>query len=940
MDHYYGLHAGTPHVVVGGTAGPVRAIHFLRTANQADNSAHLLISHTMNELSTRTRRQFGARALSGGIADVTTSSDMTGQTLCLTTADGDTSLMIRDAAGRSLWSCSAQGTVNVFIYESPAAGGRIKTISERPVGGVFRIREQFTYAPAGVEQRAKNLAGILSLHHDNAGFSEVLNQALSGHPLETQQHLLLWDADLPDWSSLPATEPPLTMSTRADTTGALLTQTNASGVTTVTAYDVSGALRENHLCYDQNGLVTKVVTLKNIVRSAEGLVLSQTSGNGVVEMYNYHPQSRRLTRHAVRRGARYLSDLRYSYDPAGNILSQTDVATVTRRHRNLTSSGERNYTYDTLYRLISATGRERLPDTLRGPHSRVRTDGTGGGGEWFPYRESYSYDHGDNLLKIVHAGNRPWTRELTVSATSNRALPKEHALTPESGFQPGGLQTQLADGRTLEWYADGQLHQVSPVVRAGEDSDTEVYHYRNGGARTRKISAVKVAGGAQTTVTTYAGGSEMRQRRLGKALQLDIVVTDGGGMRLIENRLTEERQLRYAFTDRQGSSGGETDAEGLITSRDEYYPYGGSAGSDEEAAKEIYDRTRRYSGKERDATGLIYYGWRYYQPEAGRWLSADPGGLIDGVNLFRFCHNKPSQLTDSHGLKGTDPSFDTLLELTKKIGNSAGQTADDIADEYHRMTSNAETRQKMSDQQALKQIKNLESILKHSHSLSIYPQGRKGMTPLQLYYKDVKSISARDGDVGYYRIMRKDAVPTKPQSRINIMVRKEYVDQLAQAIASITVNHIDDISQSKVTAYDKIGDVAESAVIYLTFNDKSRAKLIKKRFMDEFSKKLLKSNVNVQDALLEHPSVSMKRLDKGIHYKEISEKFVSAGQGSIAYGVAGIVEDAINLGRESSSPLKESLEKTLTSWGYSQKKPAILSPSSSISVWGRLKKLF
>ncbi|EPF0317321.1 RHS repeat-associated core domain-containing protein, partial [Enterobacter chuandaensis] len=45
----------------------------------------------------------------------------------------------------------------------------------------------------------------------------------------------------------------------------------------------------------------------------------------------------------------------------------------------------------------------------------------------------------------------------------------------------------------------------------------------------------------------------------------------------------------------------------------------------------------------------LYYGWRYYQPETGRWLSADPGGLIDGPNLFRFCKNNPISLYDEDG---------------------------------------------------------------------------------------------------------------------------------------------------------------------------------------------------------------------------------------------------------------------------------------------------
>ncbi|WP_205524563.1 RHS repeat-associated core domain-containing protein [Pseudomonas putida] len=61
-------------------------------------------------------------------------------------------------------------------------------------------------------------------------------------------------------------------------------------------------------------------------------------------------------------------------------------------------------------------------------------------------------------------------------------------------------------------------------------------------------------------------------------------------------------------------------------------------------------KTVRFSGKERDATGLYYYGYRYYQPWAGRWLSADPAYTVDGLNLYSMVHNNPGTHADSNGL--------------------------------------------------------------------------------------------------------------------------------------------------------------------------------------------------------------------------------------------------------------------------------------------------
>ncbi|MCK7318537.1 hypothetical protein L8P35_17770 [Enterobacter cloacae] len=667
------LHADTPAVIVMGSAGtPVRTLAFLRHPDEASAGlpARILISRTLNDVPARCSWLYGARPLRDAqgtvLSDATTVTALAGQTLSLHTADGDTTLTLSDAAGRPLWTRNAQGMDSTFTYEPADIAGRLLSVTEMARNGgerpTSRVREAFIYAPANVENQGRNLAGALVRHYDNAGYSSSISVSLTGQLLMTEQHLLPADAGLPDWQTSPQTEPPRTLTAAYDATGAPLTQTNAAGVTTVTTYDISGAIREIRMRYPTDkGTAsgensTEIITLKDILYRADGVVLSQVAGNGVTGTYEYDPVTQRLRRHTVQRpaghpqGGLVISDLHYTYDPAGNILTLNEMATTRQWHRNQVTDGHRTYAYDTLYRLVSATGRERLADTARGPQTQLKVDGTGAGGEWFPYSETYTYDDGDNLVKTTHAGNAPWTRELTASGSSNRATEKDNGLSPDEGFLPGGLQKQLVGGRLLGWYADGQLRQVNPVTRAQQDADdTETYTYSDGGTRVRKIRTTQVSGGTQRYITTYAGGAETRQRHLNNGLQLDIVITEAGGVRLVEDRLTGEIHQRYSFADHLMSVSGETDGQGNLTSREEYYPYGGSAGADEEA-EEIRDRTQRYSGKERDATGLYYYGWRYYQPEAGRWLSADPGGLIDGTNLFCFCRDNPVNWSDDSGL--------------------------------------------------------------------------------------------------------------------------------------------------------------------------------------------------------------------------------------------------------------------------------------------------
>lgn len=113
---------------------------------------------------------------------------------------------------------------------------------------------------------------------------------------------------------------------------------------------------------------------------------------------------------------------------------------------------------------------------------------------------------------------------------------------------------------------------------------------------------------------------------------------------------TGNEHVRYSYDNLTGSSGLELDGDGNTISMEEYYPYGGTAVWAARSAMEADYKTVRYSGKERDATGLYYYGYRYYQPWVGRWLSADPAGTVDGLNLYRMVRNNPVTLHDPDGL--------------------------------------------------------------------------------------------------------------------------------------------------------------------------------------------------------------------------------------------------------------------------------------------------
>jgi RHS repeat-associated protein len=55
--------------------------------------------------------------------------------------------------------------------------------------------------------------------------------------------------------------------------------------------------------------------------------------------------------------------------------------------------------------------------------------------------------------------------------------------------------------------------------------------------------------------------------------------------------------------------------------------------------------TKRYDAQ----TGLVYYGYRFYAPDMGKWLNRDPLGEAEGRNLYAFVLNNPSNLIDTDG---------------------------------------------------------------------------------------------------------------------------------------------------------------------------------------------------------------------------------------------------------------------------------------------------
>jgi len=88
---------------------------------------------------------------------------------------------------------------------------------------------------------------------------------------------------------------------------------------------------------------------------------------------------------------------------------------------------------------------------------------------------------------------------------------------------------------------------------------------------------------------------------------------------------------------------------GNISAKYEYGPFGEVFCSVGDMAKvNPFGFSTKYTDNETD---LLCYGYRYYSPALGRWLSRDPIEERGGLNLYGFVYNNPVHYVDDSGSK-------------------------------------------------------------------------------------------------------------------------------------------------------------------------------------------------------------------------------------------------------------------------------------------------
>ncbi len=100
-------------------------------------------------------------------------------------------------------------------------------------------------------------------------------------------------------------------------------------------------------------------------------------------------------------------------------------------------------------------------------------------------------------------------------------------------------------------------------------------------------------------------------------------------------------------------------ASSIATAEYEYSPFGKVVRATGSMA--LVNPFRFSTKYQDDETGFNYYGHRFYNPDAGRWLKRDPIKERGGKNLYAFVQNEPVSHIDLFGLQGS--------RCRKKCGN-------------------------------------------------------------------------------------------------------------------------------------------------------------------------------------------------------------------------------------------------------------------------------
>lgn len=407
-----------------------------------------------------------------------------------------------------------------------------------------------------------------------------------------------------------------------------------STVTYPTANPVKPVVVRNHY---KDGILNKVTNGNNSVAhwqlneaNASGQVTEQKLGNGVVNSKLYDELGRLQEILSDSNDGSSLQHLRYVFDDVGNLSSRDD----------LNAGLFERFDYDGLNRLTRNHIQRPTGPEATGPY--LQYDGHGN----LTYKGSTRYRY---LGAGAHAVSSIGAQSLSYDAYGNMRSGLGRTITYTEFNKPSritknGKTTELEYGvdrqRVLKktsagktWYVDGHYERV----QKNDGAETHKFYIKAGTETVAYINQYKTATGAWNAEKT----SYLLKDHLGST---DVVTNEPG-----------QRIHKLSF-----------DAWGQRRSAGNWYGLDSYWYNSVLAELESTALTLGFTGHEHDdEVGLINMKGRLYDPEIGRFISADPHiqatNDTQSYNRYSYVKNNP--------LSYTDPSGYFFKKLFKKIGN-------------------------------------------------------------------------------------------------------------------------------------------------------------------------------------------------------------------------------------------------------------------------------
>jgi RHS repeat-associated protein len=470
---------------------------------------------------------------------------------------------------------------------------------------------QVTYADATTEVYSYDAVGNLvqKIHANGitAFTYNELNQLISIHYPDQSTTTFAYDAN---GNRTVMVDPASTKGYIYDNRDRLISETQVIGgeSSTVTyTYDASSRVvsvtypDQSVVTYEYDPLnrVTDIPGYAQFTYNDDSLLHTMTFHNGAVTTFQYDDCHRPVTIKASKNGVDLLS-MNYQYDPAGN-MTQLDY-------------------------------NRRLPDQT-----------------WFQSTETFSYDWLDRLTGAqgdygsLSYSYDPVGNHLSRNGTTYTYNAMNELLSASDGtvftYDDNGNTVTKSDSTTSWSYTYSGTNLLEQVAK--NQQIIGEYMYDGTGKRIQKTEWIESLQDYNTITYTYSGLNVFYEKNPATGQKATYVYGPTGRIAKNAGGLTD-----YYHTDHVGSTRLITDESGAVVADVAYTPFGEPLSEQEESYL--------FSGKERDVTGLYYYGARYYDPDIGRFITRDPLAGVSAspktLNRYVYCGNNPLKYTDPLGL--------------------------------------------------------------------------------------------------------------------------------------------------------------------------------------------------------------------------------------------------------------------------------------------------